>query len=48
MTVTRGQAAACVFKGMTLIVGGAWDQRFSDGYQGSNYKYNDSSLRCVR
>ena len=26
----------------------AWGQRFSDGYQGYNSKYNDSSLRCVR
>jgi hypothetical protein len=26
----------------------AWAKRFSDGYQGSNGQYNDSSLRCVR
>ena len=26
----------------------AWDQRFSDGYQGDVSKVNDSSLRCVR
>jgi hypothetical protein len=26
----------------------AWDQRFSDGYQGWNGKDYESSLRCVR
>ena len=26
----------------------AWDQRFSDGTQNTNYKGSDSSLRCVR
>lgn len=26
----------------------AWVQRFSDGFQGPNDKYDDSSLRCVR
>jgi hypothetical protein len=28
--------------------GFAWAQRFSDGLQGYNGKYDDSSLRCVR
>jgi hypothetical protein len=27
---------------------GAWDQRFSDGYQSPNNKNNHSSVRCVR
>ena len=26
----------------------AWDQRFSDGNQNWNFKYNGLSLRCVR
>ncbi len=26
----------------------AWDQRFSDGDQNFDFKYGDSSLRCVR
>ena len=26
----------------------AWDQRFSDGFQSWDYKFFDSSLRCVR
>jgi len=26
----------------------AWGQRFSDGYQGFNYRYDVSFLRCVR
>ena len=29
-------------------LGHAWNQQFSDGHQYGSFKYNESSLRCVR
>jgi hypothetical protein len=46
--VTGSLPASWYWSSSQDINGGAWAQRFSDGYQYDDSKFNDSSLRCVR
>jgi len=46
--VTGSHSAGWYWSSSQLFYNGAWAQRFSDGFQTNDYKYNDSSLRCVR
>jgi hypothetical protein len=45
---TTGSEPAVWYWSSSRSYGHAWAQRFSDGYQGNNFRIYASSLRCVR
>jgi hypothetical protein len=46
--VTGSDPAAWYWSSTEDINDGAWGHRFSDGVQSWDFKFGDSSLRCVR